>query len=417
MAYKSGFFDAMDTGGGSYDRVYRAEDFAHYFSLFIRNGVFANPSTNLQVIADGSGMSVSIMPGNGWINGYYVTVEGGSPETLSLSVANATLSRIDSVIAGLDFADRAINLYIRSSEVATKPSAVTLQRDEDVYEIELAQIYVAAGASEISQSVITDSRFNETRCGIVKGLIDEIDTAEIFAQYNAKFESQYSINQETFNAWFENLEIQLSGDVAGNLQNQINALSSGKVNKAGDTMAGELHLSGTPTSDDAVVPKKYVDTLCPYVFPEQPDYEGVFTSNAKGIFKYIPDDNFLDCDAVRLQINGTITLGKATSGYYNLSIKTIPVSGYGYDMVIANSTQSTYQGTEVIPVNSDIILCRTGVGTDQEYEDVFNPYGIFNGKLDIRSFYAYKYPDSYAPKVNLSYKVWKGYLRGFKNNS
>ena len=222
MAYKSGFFDAMDTGGGSYDRVYRAEDFAHYFSLFIRNGVFANPSTNLQVIADGSGMSVSIMPGNGWINGYYVTVEAGSPEGIPLAVANATLNRIDSVIAGLDFADRAINLYIRSSEVATKPSAVALQRDEDVYEIELAQIYVAAGASEIFQSVITDSRFDETRCGIVKGLVDELDTAEIFAQYNAKFESQYSINQETFNAWFENLEIQLSGDVAGNLQNQIN---------------------------------------------------------------------------------------------------------------------------------------------------------------------------------------------------
>lgn len=36
MSYTSGFFDAVDQGGGDYDRVYSASSFAHYFSLLVK---------------------------------------------------------------------------------------------------------------------------------------------------------------------------------------------------------------------------------------------------------------------------------------------------------------------------------------------------------------------------------------------
>lgn len=220
MSYTSGFFDAIDQGGGDYDRVYSAATFAHYFSLLVKNGVFPDPSTGMQVKASASpDMHVSIQPGSGWVNGYYITVPENGPEVLTVPTANPSLSRIDSVIMGLNYVEREIQLYIKSGAVSASPSAVSLQRDNDLYEMELAQITVAAGVASISQANITDMRQNTSRCGIVKGTIDQIDTTDLFAQYD-----------EAFQTWFADIQAQLSGDVATNLQNQINQLKGNKVN-------------------------------------------------------------------------------------------------------------------------------------------------------------------------------------------
>ena len=220
MAYTSGFFDAVDQGGGDYDRVYSAATFAHYFSLLVQNGVFPDPSTGMQVKASSNpDMHVSIQPGSGWVNGYYITVEANAPEQLTVPTANPSLSRIDSVIMGLNYVDREVQLYIKSGAVSASPSAVSLQRDNDLYELELAQITVSAGMASITQASITDMRSNTSRCGIVKGMIDQIDTTDLFAQYDAEFQE-----------WFADIKAQLSGDVATNLQNQINNLKIDKVN-------------------------------------------------------------------------------------------------------------------------------------------------------------------------------------------
>lgn len=219
MSYTSGFFDAVDLGGGNYDREYSAAVFAHYFSLLVKNGVFPDPSTGMQVKASSSpDMHVSVQPGSGWINGYYITVPDDSPEVLTVPTANPSLSRIDSVIMGLNYVEREIQLYIKSGAVSASPSAVSLQRDNDLYEMELAQITVAAGVASISQANITDMRQNTSRCGIVKGTIDQIDTTDLFAQYD-----------DAFQTWFADIQAQLSGDVATNLQNQINNLKDGKA--------------------------------------------------------------------------------------------------------------------------------------------------------------------------------------------
>lgn len=220
MSYTSGFFDAVDLGGGDYDREYSAAVFAHYFSLLVKNGVFPDPSTGMQVKASSSpDMHVSVQPGSGWVNGYYITVPENGPEVLTVPTANPSLSRIDSVIMGLNYVEREIQLYIKSGAVSASPSAVSLQRNNDLYEMELAQITVAAGVASISQANITDMRQNTSRCGIVKGTIDQIDTTDLFAQYD-----------DAFQTWFADIQAQLSGDVATNLQNQINTLKTGKVN-------------------------------------------------------------------------------------------------------------------------------------------------------------------------------------------
>lgn len=234
MSYTSGFFDALDLGGGKYDREYSAAVFAHYFSLLVKNGVFPDPSTGMQVKASSSpDMHVSVQPGSGWVNGYYITISDDGPEVLTVPTANPSLSRIDSVIMGLNYVDREIQLYIKSGAVSSSPSAVSLQRDNDLYEMELAQIAVGAGVASISQANITDMRQNTSRCGIVKGTIDQIDTTDLFAQYD-----------DAFQTWFDDIQSQLSGDVATNLQNQINSLKTGKVNVS-DKASTEQAQAGT----------------------------------------------------------------------------------------------------------------------------------------------------------------------------
>lgn len=274
MSYKSGFFNATESGG-VYDRVYDASDFAHYFSLFVGNGVFAKSSSNLQVLANGSGMTVSIQPGNGWINGYYLTLESGTTESLTIPTANATLNRIDSVIMGLDFTQRKISLYIRSGSVSAQPVAVSLQRNTEKYELELAQITVTAGASVITQSVVKDTREDSTRCGIVKGLIDEIDTTALFAQYDKKFVEFYSTSKTAFDTWFANLQYVLDGDVAGHLQNEIDQ----RLPLAGGTLTGSLILHGSPESEKGAATKHYVDSSSPIVWDSSPIVSKTLTTS------------------------------------------------------------------------------------------------------------------------------------------
>lgn len=244
MSYKSGFFDAVDQGGGNYDREYLAADFSHYFSLFIANGVFPDPSTNLQVKASTvPDMHISVQPGNGWVNGYYLTVPEESPEPLTIPTANPTLSRIDSVIMGLNCVDRKIQLYVKSGAVSSSPIPVELQRDGDLYELELCQVTVKAGAASITQSSIKDTRQDSSRCGIVKGTVDQIDVTDLFAQYDAAFQE-----------WFNDVKSQLEGDVATNLLNRIIQLEQ-KVEENWDNTASSetktlYGLSDENTPDD-----------------------------------------------------------------------------------------------------------------------------------------------------------------------
>lgn len=217
MALTSAFFDAKLVGD-EYDRVYSAESFAEYFASFIANGVFPNPATNLQVVANVPGnMSIQVKSGLGWINGYYCKNDGDY--SLTLSPANGTLPRVDAVVLRWSRSNRSISLEVKTGVATSSPSAPTLERSADNYELMLASIHVVAGATSIAQANITDKRPDSTVCGWVKGVVDQIDTTDLFAQYD-----------DAFQTWFADLQSQLSGDVAANLQSQITALGNSKVN-------------------------------------------------------------------------------------------------------------------------------------------------------------------------------------------
>lgn len=205
---RSSFFNAQ-MQGNSYDRVYLAEDFARYFASFIGNGVFPTPSTNLQVVAINSNMTIKIKIGKAWINGYFY--ENTEDLTHVIEVADGLLNRIDLVVLRLDFNNREIKSYVKKGAFATEPKVPELIRNSDMYEIALASVRINRGIIGINQSDITDLRQNSSYCGLVTGVVQQINVDNLFAQY-----------QDSFNTWFNSIKGQLGTDLAGNLQLQLN---------------------------------------------------------------------------------------------------------------------------------------------------------------------------------------------------
>lgn len=214
---KSSFFNSV-----SHDRVYRAEEWAEYFASFIGNGVFPVPSNNLQVVA-GSGMVVTVKAGKAWINGYFYYNTGDL--SLTLPVADGVLNRIDRIVVRWDLTERLISVVVKSSTPSASPTPPALQRDADAYELCLADITTGAGVTAISQAVITDRRLDPSLCGVVAGVVDQIDTAAFNAQLQAWFTDYKAQSLQEFNdlvSYMESLE--LLGDQQYNaLQAYMNA--------------------------------------------------------------------------------------------------------------------------------------------------------------------------------------------------
>ena len=219
---KSSFFNSVQASDGSYDREYLAEDFAKYFASFIGNGVFPNPSTNLQVLSNND-MTVSIDIGKAYINGYYY--ENTTKLVKTIDIADGVLNRVDLIVLRLDFTNREIKTYVKKGTFASSPKAETLQRDSDIYELGLAEVYVKSGATTITQANITDLRLDSNSCGVVSNLVTTVDATTLYNKYESLFNQKITKNEDDFNAWLEGLKTTLDGDTAGQLMNMIGTLS------------------------------------------------------------------------------------------------------------------------------------------------------------------------------------------------
>ena len=119
---RSGMFTSVNG-----DRKYTSTFFAEYFASFIGNGVFPNPSTNLQVLSDDS-LSLTVQQGKAWIDGYILYVD--TPQSLTLDIGDDLLPRIDKIVIRLDKINREIILAVKKGTPATNPTAPTLQRED-----------------------------------------------------------------------------------------------------------------------------------------------------------------------------------------------------------------------------------------------------------------------------------------------
>lgn len=193
----SGFFDSV-----SGDRVYNAEQMSEYFKGLISDGVLMNVGDMLQVIA-GSGMTVKVKTGRAFILSHWIELD--DIETVNITAAHATLSRYTTIVARLSADDREITITSKDGTPASSPTAPALTRTDEVWEIGLANVLVRPGATSIAQQYIVDTRPDSSRCGFVTGLITQLDTSQLWAQWEAAYNGFYI----AFQNWFETLTQEL----------------------------------------------------------------------------------------------------------------------------------------------------------------------------------------------------------------
>lgn len=177
---KSSFFNSVN-----YDRVYSAEDWADYFKQFIGNGVYAQPDTGMQIVSDG-GMDIKCLEGSCFINGYTGVVTEAE-DKLKLEIGNSVYDRIDAVVARLDLNKRDIHIEVIQGLPAETPEKPEHLRTAMTFDLVLAYVTVSVGATEITDADIEDVRADEALCGFVKGIVEQIETGELFKQYKKEW--------------------------------------------------------------------------------------------------------------------------------------------------------------------------------------------------------------------------------------
>lgn len=181
-----GFFNSVDG-----DRKYNADSFNEFFNGIISDtGVYKKSGSGLKVVPS-EGLAVNVSTGKARINQHYVNVKG--TETLTLPTADVANGRYDAVILRYDETERNITLGTLTGTPSSNPSYPTISRNENTFDICLAYVYVAAGATSISESNIIDKRDDIGVCGYVSLQIDAINAG--IRQYRNTFQLTENANE------------------------------------------------------------------------------------------------------------------------------------------------------------------------------------------------------------------------------
>lgn len=208
-------------------------------------GVYLESDSALKVVPNTPpSMSVVVQPGAAWVGGVWCEVQ--TNKTLPIAAPPASGARIDRVVLRRNNATNAVELDIVQGTASGSPTPPALNRSGDIYEVSLAQVRVAAGATSIAAADITDERQDRSVCGtLAVGQPRTILVGTLAARPAAGTADRFywasdtnELFRDTGTAWAELCY----------------------VDKAGDTMTGPLTLSGDPTANLHAATKQYVDT-------------------------------------------------------------------------------------------------------------------------------------------------------------
>lgn len=175
-----GFFDG--------DELYGQDEFNRYFDNLYRSGVSLDDTEAMTLPVTGGAGSVSVGVGFAILRGFFYY----NPSSLPLTIPTpTTLPRIDRIVIRLNVTGKTVTAAVKSGTEASNPVPPALQRDNNIFELSLAQVRVTtAGAI-----TVTDERPLEDVCGAIrpKNLTEYDDMIATFqAQWQTWFTSQQS---------------------------------------------------------------------------------------------------------------------------------------------------------------------------------------------------------------------------------
>lgn len=191
MAITGGFFNSING-----DRKYFADQVNGFFKGLVGSGVFQNVDGGLRVVS-GTGMQVQVSAGK-LVDSKGRWMINDASLNLDIDAADVTLNRYDAIVAKIDssLGVRGPEIYVKKGATVSTPTRPTMERNAYIEEYCLAYVYVGKGVTSITQSAITDTRPNNKVCGFVTGLIDQLDTSQLFDQYQTAFEEWFDSIKE-----------------------------------------------------------------------------------------------------------------------------------------------------------------------------------------------------------------------------
>lgn len=254
MSVSSGFFNSLNG-----DRKYNTAQISAIFDGLIIDGVFASIGTAFAVKAAG-GLTVNVGIGKAWFDHTWTVNDSILPMTAP--EAEVLLDRIDAVVLEVNGMKSVRNNTIKfvKGNPSSAPSRPTLTNEGNVHQYPLCYIYRKYGTAVINQADITPmvgtestpfvtsilqtisldellgkwqdelDRFTDARSKEVDDWIaqEESDFTAWFNKMKADLQQEQTVldqwiasEQADFLAWYNQMKDQLSGDVAGNLQLEI----------------------------------------------------------------------------------------------------------------------------------------------------------------------------------------------------
>lgn len=293
--------------------TYDADDAAGYLATRL-SGVYS-AEEDFSVTAQG-GLSVQVSAGQAWVRPARFkgrSIIMAQPETLTLTAADAVRSRIDRVVLRYDAAAKKTSLQVLDGTPdSAAPAAPEISRTELVYDLCLAEIRRPAGSTSVTAADITDTRADETVCGVMRDGVTGIPTAQLQTQAKAMLDRlQAEVDSRSF---YTKAEADAEHAKLQEQLNNIGSLTSRQV------YCHEAETSMTiPDEVDYVVLTNSacttIDDTCAVVARGGSAYA---TYNGK-------------TDRIKFGVDGTLTL-TITSGYY---LAMSNVLGFRYEVSAA----------------------------------------------------------------------------------
>lgn len=166
--------------------TYDADDASGYLATR-QSGVYS-AEEDFAVSISGE-LSLTVSAGQAWVRpsrfkGRSIIME--QPTTLALTAADPVRTRIDRVVLRYDAAARQTHLQVlEGTPDSASPTAPAITRTALVYDLCLAEITRPAGSTAITTANLTDTRADETVCGVMRDGATGIPTAQLIAQWRA----------------------------------------------------------------------------------------------------------------------------------------------------------------------------------------------------------------------------------------
>ena len=140
-------------------------------------------------VTPGGGLTVSVSAGHAWVRPDRWkgrSIQMTQPEQLVLTDADPTRTRIDRIVLRYDAANRRTRLLVlEGTPDSDSPTAPEISRTALLYDLCLAEIHRTAGSTAVTSADITDTRLDETVCGLMRDGVTGIPTETLLAQYTA----------------------------------------------------------------------------------------------------------------------------------------------------------------------------------------------------------------------------------------